>query len=86
MLWCGHAEFELSLKTARKNSENILFLRNYLETELLKIEGTAVNGSIKSRLLNTTNILFRGVDSNEIIFGLCHTENDLPMTTRMPDS
>jgi cysteine desulfurase len=71
---CAIAKRELS-----KNAEIIGALRDYLETELLKIEGTSVNGNTSSRLFNTSNILFKGADSDAIIMGLSNPENDLPI-------
>lgn len=71
---CAIAKRELS-----KNAESIAALRDYLETELLKIDGTSVNGNTTSRLFNTSNILFRGADSDAIIMGLSNPENDLPL-------
>lgn len=71
---CAIAKRELS-----KNAESIGALRDYLETELLKIEGTSVNGNIAERLFNTSNILFRGADSDAVIMGLSNPENDLPL-------
>ena len=71
---CAIAKRELS-----KNAESIVALRDYLETELLKIDGTSVNGNTSSRLFNTTNILFRNADSDAIIMGLSNPENDLPL-------
>lgn len=71
---CAIAKKEMS-----KNAETIRSLRDYLETELLKIDGTSVNGNTSSRLFNTSNILFRGADSDAIILGLSNTENDLPL-------
>jgi cysteine desulfurase len=71
---CAIAKRELS-----KNAESIGALRDYLETELLKIEGTSVNGNTSSRLFNTSNILFKGADSDAIIMGLSNPENDLPL-------
>lgn len=71
---CAIAKREMS-----KNAESIGALRDYLETELLKIEGTSVNGNTSSRLFNTSNILFRGADSDAIIMGLSNSENDLPL-------
>lgn len=71
---CTIAKRELT-----KNAESIGVLRDYLETELLKIDGTSVNGNISSRLFNTSNILFRGADSDAIIMGLSNPENDLPL-------
>jgi len=71
---CAIAKREMS-----KNAESIGALRDYLEIELLKIEGTSVNGNTSSRLFNTSNILFRGADSDAIIMGLSNPENDLPL-------
>lgn len=71
---CAIAKRELS-----KNAESIGALRDYLETELLKIDGTSVNGNTTSRLFNISNILFRGADSDAIIMGLSNPENDLPL-------
>lgn len=71
---CAIAKKELS-----KNAESISALRDYLETELLKIEGTSVNGNTSSRLFNTSNILFRDADSDAVIMGLSNPENDLPL-------
>lgn len=71
---CAIAKKELS-----KIAEGIGALRDYLETELLKIEGTFVNGNTSSRLFNTSNILFRGTDSDAVIMGLSNPENDLPL-------
>lgn len=71
---CSIAKMEMS-----KNEESITSLRDYLETELLKIEGTSVNGNISSRLFNTSNILFKGVDSDAMIMGLSNMENDIPL-------
>ncbi len=62
-----------------KNTSNIRTLRDFLETELLKIQGTSINGNIESRLFNTSNILFRGADSDAVIMGLSNPENDTPL-------
>jgi cysteine desulfurase len=70
---------ELAQKEMADNSKIIAELRDYLETELLKIDGTAVNGNTENRLYNTTNILIRGVDSDALIMGLSNPENDLPL-------
>lgn len=71
---CAIAKRELT-----KNAEKIRVLRDYLETELLKINGTSVNGNTASRLFNTTNILFQGADSDAVILGLSNIENNLPL-------
>ncbi len=73
------AACSIAQKEMAKNGENIVALRDYLETELLKIDGTSVNGNIENRLYNTSNILFHGADSDAIIMGLSNLENDLPL-------
>jgi cysteine desulfurase len=62
-----------------KNIESISALRDYLESELLKIENTSINGNTTDRLANTTNILFHGADSDAVIMGLSNPESDLPL-------
>lgn len=69
----------LAQKEMKNDAESIFYLRNYLETELLKIEGTTVNGNIERRLFNTSSILFSGADSDAMIMGLSNPENDLPL-------
>jgi len=71
---CSIAQKEMS-----KNADSVGALRDYLETELLKIDKTSINGNIKNRLYNTSNILFRGADSDAIIMGLSNPDNDLPL-------
>jgi len=73
------AASSIAQKEMPKNAECISGLRDYLETELLKIDGTSVNGNVENRLYNTTNIIFRGADSDAIIMGLGNPENDLPL-------
>lgn len=67
----------IAQKEMAKNAEKVMGLRDYLETELLKIEGTSVNGDIGNRLFNTLNILFKGADSDAIIMGLSSPEDDV---------
>jgi len=45
-------------------------LRDHLEKELLKIEGSFVNGSVTDRIYNTSNICFPGVWSEQLIISL----------------
>ena len=71
---CSIAQKEMS-----KNAESIGDLRNYLETELLKIDETSVNGIVEKRLYNTSNILFCGADSAAVIMGLNSTDDNLPI-------
>lgn len=49
------------------NSNYIRNLRDILENELLKIEGTFVNGNKEQRLYNTVNICFQNFDANIFI-------------------
>lgn len=48
----------------------ISVLRDHLETALLTIPGTRVNGTREHRLYNTTNIQFEHCDSDALIMGL----------------
>ena len=61
---------EVAKKDMKANSQYIGDLRDILETELLKIEGTHINGNIENRLYNVTNIRFDGCDSDAMIMGL----------------
>jgi cysteine desulfurase len=61
---------ELAINEMKQNETKIRELRDYLETELLKIEGAVVNGSRDNRIYNTLNIQFRGIDSDALIMGL----------------
>lgn len=58
---------EILQQEMKQDGERISALRNELESELLKIEGTFVNGKTESRIFNTTNICFRGSDANVMI-------------------
>jgi len=58
---------EISQQEMKEVSERIYTLRNELENELLKIEGTFVNGKTENRIFNTTNICFHGNDANVMI-------------------
>jgi cysteine desulfurase len=68
---CALAEKELV-----KNREYVIDLRDYLEAQLLKIEGTALNGNKTQRLYNVANIQITGVDSDALIMGLSNSEDD----------
>ncbi len=58
---------EIAQKEMKQDAERIFALRDELENELLKINGTFVNGKTASRIFNTTNICFRGSDANVMI-------------------
>ena len=49
------------------DSEKIRALRDKLESELLKIPSSYINGCTKSRMFNVSNICFRGFDANVIM-------------------
>ncbi len=61
---------EIAQKQLIADAERVGKLRDTLESELLKIEGTKVNGSREHRLYNVTNILLQGCDSDALIMGL----------------
>jgi cysteine desulfurase len=70
---------ELAKNEMLENEFQIKELRDYLESELLKIPDTYVNGNIENRLYNVTNICFKGADSEAIIMGLSSPENNIPL-------
>ncbi|HIO72832.1 MAG TPA: cysteine desulfurase [Flavobacteriales bacterium] len=51
----------------KKEAAKLGILRDHLESELLKINGTLVNGIQNSRLPNTCNISFSGVDASMVM-------------------
>jgi cysteine desulfurase len=59
---CEIASEEMAL-----NQRNISALRDKLETELLKLPNTSLNGDSENRIFNTTNICFKGQDANVLI-------------------
>ncbi len=61
---------EICKRNLMEEGARLARLRNKLENELLKIEGSYVNGSIAHRVPNTTNIGFRNVEGNALIIGL----------------
>lgn len=61
---------ELAQKEMKLDAQRVGAIRDSLEKELLKIEGTRINGNPESRLYNVTNILFEGCDSDALIMGL----------------
>ncbi|SFU75515.1 cysteine desulfurase [Pustulibacterium marinum] len=71
---------ELARKEMIDNKLSIIKLRDYLETELLKIPDTTINGNRDNRLFNVTNLCFKGADSEAIIMGLSSPDNvELPL-------
>jgi cysteine desulfurase len=53
-----------------KDIENITELRNYLINQLLKLEGTSLNGSQDNRLWNNVSISFKNVEGESILMSL----------------
>ncbi|MTH16072.1 cysteine desulfurase family protein [Flavobacterium sp. LC2016-01] len=63
---------EIALNELKSDAEQILKLRNQLETGLLQFEGSFINGDTVERIYNTTNICFPGVNSETLIIALQH--------------
>jgi cysteine desulfurase len=61
---------ELVISEMITDQKRILSLRVFLESEMLKIENTSINGSVKNRIYSTSNIRFTGIDSDALIMGL----------------
>lgn len=59
---CEIAEIEMET-----NNRKITLLRDHMESELIKLPNTFVNGNTNFRVCNTTNICFEGQDANMII-------------------
>lgn len=58
---------EIASQEMKKNEKTISDLRNELETELLKLPNTSLNGNLENRIYNTANICFKGQDANVLI-------------------
>ncbi|MBW7841612.1 MAG: cysteine desulfurase [Ignavibacterium sp.] len=61
---------ELAVQEMENNSVRIKKLRDHLESELLKIKHTFLNGHKTNRLYNISNICFKGVDADAIMTGM----------------
>jgi cysteine desulfurase len=61
---------EIAQEEMTNDAKRINQLRDHLERELLKIEGSFINGSANHRLYNTTNICFPGISSEKLIIAL----------------
>lgn len=59
--------YEIASEELALNQRNISALRDKLETELLKLPNTSLNGDSVNRIFNTTNICFKGQDANVLI-------------------
>ncbi len=64
----GMAEAVNLIKENRKGETEEL--RDYLIENVLKIEGSSLNGPIKRRLPNNTNFSFRGVEGESLVMAL----------------
>lgn len=58
---------EIANQEMTQNQKAISVLRNKLETELLKLPNTSLNGDSKNRIYNTMNICFKEQDANVLI-------------------
>ncbi len=58
---------EIALNEMEKKSSTIQINRDYLESQILNIKGTLVNGNVENRLYNVTNISFPNTDANVLI-------------------
>lgn len=58
---------EIAGKEMELNKKNVLQLRDSLESELLKLHNSSLNGDSEKRIYNTSNICFKGQDANVII-------------------
>lgn len=58
---------EIAEQEMKQDAERISTLRNELESELLKLPDTFVNGSTENRIHNVSNICFKGFDANVLI-------------------
>lgn len=61
------AASDFAQKEMQEDAIRIGCLRDRLEQQLLQIPGSYINGTIKNRLYNVTNICFPGQDANVII-------------------
>jgi cysteine desulfurase len=58
---------EIANEEVALNQRKISALRDKLETELLNLPHTSLNGDLANRIFNTTNICFKGQDANVLI-------------------
>ncbi len=59
--------FEIASQEIELNKKNISELSDSLESELLKLPNTSLNGDSEMRIYSTTNICFKGQDANVLI-------------------
>lgn len=65
------AACELCNHVLETESTELSILRDNLETELLKLSGSHINGSLKNRLPHITNISFDAVNGEQLLLELC---------------
>lgn len=58
---------EIAEQEMNQNQVRIFALRNELESKLLKLPKTSLNGDLTNKIYNTTNICFYGQDANVLI-------------------
>lgn len=58
---------EITSEEMDLNQKNISALRDKLESELLILPNTSLNGDLENRIYNTSNICFKGQDANVLI-------------------
>jgi cysteine desulfurase len=58
---------QIACQEMSEDQVKISELRDSLETELLKLPNTSLNGDFEKRIYNTTNICFKGQDANVLI-------------------
>lgn len=61
---------EICMKEMQSDTEKILKLRNKLETELLKVEESYLNGHKQNRLPHVSNISFKHVEGEGLLMGI----------------
>ncbi len=61
---------EIAQQEMEQDQVRIEELRNYLEHELLSMEGSFINGSVDKRIHTTSNICFPGILSEQLIMAL----------------
>jgi cysteine desulfurase len=61
---------EIAKKEMQADAARISKIRDHLESGLLSIEGTSLNGHPTQRLYNTTNICFKDADADAMIIDL----------------
>lgn len=61
---------EIAYKEMETNRQKVENLRDRLESELLQIEGSFLNGHKTKRMCNVSNIGFKGADADALMLGL----------------